>query len=146
MHQDGTNTDPVSLQDLKNYQHLTATIRGLEQEISAIYVASPPKTERGGRSNVRHAGDPTRKKAMLILKKRERLEEKLTELTELAERIDQFLDTVKEPHIAQIIRLHYIDGITWSKTCMIMYKTADPDYCRKMVKAYFRKLSDFSDS
>ena len=137
----------VTLQDLQAYRALKAAIRGLEEEINTTYKASPsPPEVRGGKSSVPSPGDPTRIKAMKIVALRERLQEKVAEYESMTDRIDAWVETIEEPEIAQIIRLHYIQGYSWNKTCMVMYGYHDRDYCRKMISRYFKKLSALSAS
>ena len=137
----------ITREDLQNYMSLKAAIRGLQEEINTTYEASPsPPDVRGGRVSVSSPGDPTRVKAMKIISLRERLQKKLTEYEAMTERIDAWIETIEEPEIAQIIRLHYIQGYSWSRTCMVMYGYQDRDYCRKMISRYFKMLSAVSAS
>ena len=137
----------ITLQDLQMYQAIAATISGLEAEIKAIYESSAaPDAVRGGRVSSKKISDPTARKAMAIVAKREELEKKQKELEERAERIREWIETVEDPRIGQICRMHYVEGMSWSKVCLAMYGYKDNDYCRKIIRRYFRKVSDLSAS
>ena len=134
----------ITQADLKQYRHIQASIDGLNAEIKAIYESSGSKDGvMGGRVSSHTISDPTRQKAMLILAKREDLEEKIAELEELMHRI---ADWMKEgdPHIVQICRMHYIEGMSWSEVCEVMYGYPDKHYCRKLVSRYFQKMDTLS--
>ena len=129
----------VTLQDLQAYRALKAAIRGLEEEINTTYKASPsPPEVRGGKSSVPSPGDPTRIKAMKIVALRERLEAKVAEYEAMTDRIDVWVETLEDPEIAQIIRLHYIQGYSWNRTCKAMYGYQDRQLCYMKVRRFFK--------
>ena len=131
----------ITREDLQNYMSLKAAIKGLEEEINTTYEARPsPPDVRGGRSSVPSPGDPTRIKAMKIIRLRERLQEKVAEYESMTDRIDAWVETIEEPEIAQIIRLHYIQGYSWNRVYMVMYGYQDRQRCYHMVRRYFREF------
>lgn len=137
----------ITLDELQRYISTQAAIRAIEEELTVIYFSTAkPSENQGGKASVRTAGDPTRAKAMRASEVRERLEAKQAELQEQLQAIEQGLTEIEDESIVAMIRLHYLLGYSWNRTCDIMYGYADRDYCRKAVKRYFRKLSALSAS
>lgn len=131
--------EEITLEDLRQYQAMQKEIQALEAEIMAVYIASPgPKENVGGKSSVRTPGDPTARKAMRAIERKERLEKKKQELEGLIDRIDSYIDHMKDHHTAAILRWHFIRGLSWRQTCSKIYGYPDPDICRMAVWRYFR--------
>ena len=131
--------DEITWEDLQHYQGLKAEIKSIEYEIREIYVQSPgPREVVGGASSVPSSGDPTARKAMRIIERRERLEARLRELEEMTDRIEMFIDTMEDHHKAAIMRWHFIQGKSWRETCSEVYGYPNPDTCRMEISRYFK--------
>lgn len=125
----------VTLQDLQMYQAWKASVRAFDDEIQMVRESSArPDLNRGGKSSVRQAGDPTRSKAMRIIE----LEAKSASYREKIQRVEDFTEALTEPLIQAIIRTHYIRGKTWGQTAVILYGYYDKDVCRKLISRYFK--------
>lgn len=133
----------ITLEDLRRYQHLKEDIAAIEEELRSIYVSSPaPNDVIGGRASVSTPGDPTARKAMRAIERKEQLEQLLMEREKQSIRIEAFIDRLDDLHIAAIMRWHYILGLSWGQTCMKIYGYADSDICRKAVHRYFRQKEE----
>lgn len=131
--------EEITIEDLRAYQGIKKEIEAIREEIRMIYIQSPgPKEVIGGRSSVSTPGDPTARKALKAIERRERLEIKETELEALQERIETYIDTMDDHHTAAIIRWHFIQGKSWRETCSRIYGYPDPDICRMAVRRYFK--------
>lgn len=131
--------EEISIEDLRQYLAIRKEIQALDDEIRAIYIESPgPKENVGGKSSVRTPGDPTARKAMRAIERKEKLEAKRTELEEIIDRIDAYIDSMRNHHVAAIMRWHYVRGLSWRQTCVKIYGYPDPDICRMTVWRYFK--------
>lgn len=130
--------DDITLEDLRQYQGILEEIEAIRDEIRMIYIESPaPKEVIGGRSSVSTPGDPTARKAMKALERKERLENRERQLEDLQDRIEEYIDRMTDHHTAAIMRWHFIRGLTWRQTCSKVYGYPDPDICRMAVRRYF---------
>ena len=130
--------DDITLEDLRQYQDILEELEAIRDEIRMIYIESPaPKEVIGGRSSVSTPGDPTARKAMKALERKERLENRERQLEDLQERIEEYIDRMTDHHTAAIMRWHFIRGLTWRQTCSKVYGYPDPDICRMAVRRYF---------
>lgn len=130
--------DDITLEDLRQYQDILEELEAIRDEIRMIYIESPaPKEVIGGRSSVSTPGDPTARKAMKALERKERLEARERQLEDLQDRIEEYIDRMTDHHTAAIMRWHFIRGLTWRQTCSKVYGYPDPDICRMAVRRYF---------
>lgn len=132
--------EDVTYEDLKQYQRLKRQIEVIRAELEAVYVASPaPKENIAGKSSVRPASDPTANKARKAIRIREKLERQEMELLEKQDQILTYTLQIQDtdPEIAAIIRMHFIHGTTWEKTCIALYGYPDDQYCRHKVRNWF---------
>jgi hypothetical protein len=132
--------DKITLEDLREYRAIQESIRAIEAEIESLYypIGSPSLISDGaGRSSVRPVSDPTAEAFRRIEADRARLEVKRAELETLKVRVDEWLNSLEDNHIAAILRWHFILGKSWRETCVEVYGYADPDICRKAVRKFF---------
>jgi len=131
--------DEITLEDLRQYRAIRAEISSIEAEVESLYypVSSPPLMSESGHGS--GPSDPTVKAFHQIERDRERLDKKHAELVHQQIRIDRWLDKLENRHIAAIIRLHFIVGLSWRQTCLRVYGYPDPDICRMAVKRFFEK-------
>lgn len=131
--------DDITLEDLRQYQDILEELEAIRDEIRMIYIESPaPKEVIGGRSSVSTPGDPTARKAMKALERKERLENRERQLEDLQDRIEEYIDRMTDHHTAAIMRWHFIRGLTWRQTCSKVYGYPDPDICRMAIWRYFK--------
>lgn len=132
--------DVITQEDLREYQKIKQRIRVLEEEINAVYLASPkPKEAMAGRASVRTPSDPTQLKAFRVIDLREKLEEQLEDLRAQEYRIIQFTLNIPDAEIGSMIRLHYVRGYTWEETTRLLYGYPDRSYCYVRIKRYFER-------
>ena len=131
---------PVTLEDLRQYRALKASIMAIEMEIESLYypISSPPLMSDGSGKSL-DPSDPTVRAFHQIEKDRERLDRKLKELSERKQIIDEWLDELQDGNIAAIIRYHFVIGLSWRHTCKQVYGYYDADTCRKAVARYFKQ-------
>lgn len=130
----------VTLEDLRRYMAIKATIAALEAEIEAAYstVSSPVPSEIvAGKSSVRPAGDPVGS----ALRRAESLRRKQDKLIEEQEAIEAFVDNCEDQMAQAIMRLHFLAGKSWRQTAIVVYgyKYADGENCRMYIWRYFKR-------
>lgn len=136
----------ITKEDLEQYRGLLKSIEAEEEELRTIYIESPPPKEViGGRASVSTPGDPTARKAMKAIERREQLETLIAEKEAKAAAIRMFVDTIEDDYIvAAMMRFYYIMGKTWGETAKEMngqrYGRYTADNCRMKVNRYFRKM------
>lgn len=131
----------ITLEDLRRYRALVATIAAIDAEIEAAYstVSSPsPSDVVAGRSSVRPAGDPVGS----ALHRVESLRRKKAKLTEEKEAIEAFVDGCTDQMAQAIMRLHFLAGKSWRQTAVVVYgyRYADGETCRMYIWRYFKHL------
>lgn len=131
----------ITLEDLRRYRALVATIASIDAEIEAAYstVSSPtPSDVVAGRSSVRPAGDPVGS----ALHRVESLWRKKAKLTEEKEAIEAFVDGCDDQMAQAIMRLHFLACKSWRQTAVVVYgyRYADGETCRKYVQRFFKSL------
>lgn len=129
----------VTREELRKYQFLKLEITTMQVQIEAMYipVGSPPTEIIGARSTT--PGDPTAEAVQRIEALQERMRKKIAEYVELTERIEMFVETVDDGYVRSIIRLHFLIGLTWRKTCEKVYGYKDPEVCRSAYNRYMSK-------
>lgn len=124
------------LKDLKEYQETRRKIKDLKMEIKSLEypLSSAPMVGDGSFSST--PGNPTEKTAMKLADKRNDLEELEARLESLTEEIDLWLEGLGNRKAAAMIRLHYLNGLTWRTTGRLLgySKTS----CIRIVKEFFR--------
>jgi hypothetical protein len=137
----GGNDMDVTLEDLRRYRAIIATITSIDAEIEAAYstVSSPTPSEVvAGRSSVRPAGDPVGS----ALHRVESLRRKQAKLVEEKEAIEAFVDGCTDDMAQAIMRMHFLAGKSWRKTAVAVYGYiyADGETCRKYIQRFFKSL------
>lgn len=122
---------------LEQYATSLKLVHLLEEEIEDIRLRSPAMT--GEPIGNREPGNPTERKALKTVELIAMLEKEKAELTSLRLEVEHLMQTVEDPEVKAIIRLHYFQRKTWRQTCIIMYGYADPQYPRKRVTRYLKK-------
>ena len=133
---------------LDEYYTISSRIDAIDEEIRRLYVptyGSNKENTGAGRSSAPVPGNPTERAALRIVSLRARLEAERERLYQLAEEIEDWLETVEDPEIEAIIRWHYLLRCNWKTTNLKVYGYPDYDYCRKKIKRYFDKLSELSE-
>lgn len=130
----------MTIEDLKAYQDMKRTVRELEERLQMVYEASPkPNENPGGRSSVRTSSDPTAAKANNAIEIQAELEAVLAKLRKKTNEVIQFSLCIEDPEVGAIIRLHYIDGLSWKQAGLRLYGDTDAgDLCRMRIKRFFR--------
>jgi len=131
----------VTLEDLRRYQHIKATVATLDAAIEDAYntVSSPvPSEVIAGRSSVRPAGDPVG----AAINKANRLRRQKEKLVEEMEAIEAFVDECPDLMAQSIMRMHFLLGKSWQQTAVVVYgyKYADGENCRMYIWRYFKHL------
>ena len=137
----GGNDMDITIEDLRRYRAIVATIASIDAEIESAYstVSSPTPSEVvAGRSSVRPAGDPVGS----ALHRVESLRRKQAKLLEEKEAIEAFVDGCTDDMAQAIMRMHFLAGKSWRKTAVAVYGYiyADGETCRKYVQRFFKSL------
>lgn len=136
--QEVMRVDNVTLEDLRRYIDLKNELKSIPLEIEALYypVKSAGMTWDGSTRSTT-PGDPTVTSFYKREARREKLEKRQAELMEITDRIEHFVDTMDDRHVAAIIKIHFFAGKSWATTCHELFGYFDKDTCRKTVKRYF---------
>lgn len=131
--------DEVTKEDLRQYMDLCLEIEAIQMQIESLYtpISSAPMFSDGGHSNV--PGNPTERAVFKIEAQREKLQRKQEELLQMRQRVEDWLNSLEDHHIAAIIRFHFISGLSWRQTCKRVYGYADPDICRIAFNRFMAK-------
>ncbi|MCL1924545.1 MAG: RNA polymerase subunit sigma-24 [Defluviitaleaceae bacterium] len=73
-------------------------------------------------------------------KRKQRLELLLSELLDKLSQIEDFIKSINQSDIRQIIELRYIKGLSWKITAKKVYGYASEDAPRKAIKRYFLQI------
>ena len=131
----------VTLEDLRRYRAIVATITSIDAEIESAYstVSSPAPSEVvAGKSSVRPAGDPVGS----ALRRVDSLRRRQAKLVEEKEAIEAFVDGCTDDMAQAIMRMHFLSGRTWKQTAVQLYgyRYADGETCRKYIQRFFKSL------
>lgn len=125
-------------------------IRKLEMELENLCVVrdtvtgSRPDLTIGPISVKGYPFPEERRKKMSLAMRKKRREEKKAELEEMVVKVEEYIDSVRNSKIRRIMRLKYIDGLTWKQVANEMNKTDREKYysedgCRVMVNDFLKK-------
>ena len=134
----------ITREDLEQYQHIKAEIRAIEDQITKIYLSSPPPRDvTGGRSSVSAPGNPTERKALEAEEKKRKLEERQHALELFQARIERFVDyECEDPTVRAVIRCHYLNGRTWAQTSWICFRSANKSTSQMVINRYFKENNE----
>ncbi len=126
---------------LDQLRHLNKEIEILQEQIrkaeatvvTDVVVGSDPHFPYTERTFV-IAGTPTRR----IRRLKRRLEHKLEELVAAKEEMLDYISTVKDSEMRQILILRYMDGLTWPQVARRMGRHGDGSTERKKHDRYLR--------
>lgn len=126
----------TTVNDLYQYRALAAEFESIQNTILALYdpVKSPSFDQIGTHSQT--PGDPTARAVSRIETLTQELEQKREDLGIRLASIESMLNTVQDPKIRAIIRLHFINGLTWNETASRIYKNSTGDSVRKYFKRW----------
>ncbi|MBU5438304.1 hypothetical protein KQI42_09805 [Tissierella sp. MSJ-40] len=138
----------MDLKKLEQYKDKTREIKMLESRILEIqqeaeeYVSD---TVRGSTSAFPYT-EHTIRITGIDMKKRERVnnvKEKLiirkTALYHELEEIENFIESVEDSKVRQIIELRYIKGMQWNRVALKVYGYPNGDTARKKIKRFFKE-------
>lgn len=75
-----------------------------------------------------------------ITRRIERLKARQRKLEEDIERAEDFIDSLKDSQLRQIIELRFMQGMSWNMVSSRVYDYPDGDRARKKVDRYFKKI------
>lgn len=134
----------ITREDLEQYQHIKAEIRAIEDQITKIYLSSPPPREvTGGRSSVSAPGNPTERKALEAEEKKRHLESRKRALEIVQAKIERFVDyDCPDPEVRAVLRCHYLNGRSWAQTSWICFRSGNKSTAQMVIKRYFERIND----
>lgn len=136
----------ITKQILVQYRDLQQEIKEIEQSISKLKIEIPKLEQRlaeieagetvkdkvrggaGGIQNFAIEGIPTREyaqrkntlacKKLLLDRRKTTLECQNVKLLEIINEIEQFITTIEDSHIRRIVRLRFVDNLSWNQVAM----------------------------
>lgn len=133
----------MTQKELEQYYTISARIDAIDQEIRELYApqmatTGAPRVD-AGKASVHTAGSAVERNALRVIALREQLEREREELYALAERIENWLDTIEDAEIEAIVRWHYLLRCNWRVTNLKVYGYPDYQYARSRLLRYFKK-------
>lgn len=117
----------IQYSDMKEeIKDLRRRIKKLDEEINKLTVVSDSVkgTRRDGTiGSIKITGFPYpayRRKKDLLARRRERLSELETQLLELTNQVDEYIESIEKSKLRIMFRLYYIDNLTWEMVAMKM--------------------------
>lgn len=134
----------MTKQDLRSYRKLMQEIRQLEGMLrelnSRTYSPRVPKLTGLPGSSSTSPGSVQEKIATEIMEIRQQYEDRIHELYAQRRKIECAIDALPDPDQRMILRYHYIDGKSWTKTAQLVH------YSRKTVeRKHGRALCELQD-
>lgn len=128
---------------LKQYRHLVMEIKDIDRRIISHNRAEVKRdTVRGGyggtqRFDIEGQSETLEKSRlqMEILKKKQ----KRVELEERTAAVEKFIDAVDDSRMRQILRLRYMDGMSWNETAKNIGELGQGDAVRISCSRFLRK-------
>lgn len=125
-------------------------IRKLETELENLCVVrdtvtgSRPDLTIGPISVKGYPFPEERRKKMSLAMRKKRREEKKAELEEMVFRVEEFIESVDDSEIRQLLTLKYIDDLTWQQAANEMNKRYrkryySADRCRMKIDRFIKK-------
>ena len=136
----------VDEKTLKQYRHLVIEIRDIDKRIAAHNAAvTQSDTVSGGYGGAQHfrvegqkEREATLEKSLLQLnilsKKKKRAE---LELQTAA--VEAFIDSIDDSRMRQIMRLRYMDGLSWNETAKCIGEFGQGDAVRVSCSRFMKK-------
>lgn len=130
----------MTIEELKNYRHLSRTISYWKNELVVMrresYVKSPTLSGMPGSGEIK---DPTSERAIKEEKLITRIERLVKEQQEERERIRDWIDTIEDPLVQMIMHARYIRGKSWVAVAHITNNS--PENVRQIHSRYLSHLS-----
>ena len=134
---------------LKQYRHLVIEIRDIDKRIMAHNAAvTQSDTVKGGyggfqKFSVEGQTDrgATLEKSQLqmnILQKKK----KRVELSKKTAEVEMFIDSIDDSRMRQIMRLRYVDGLSWNETAKRIGELGQGDAVRVSCSRYMKKYKN----
>lgn len=110
-------TREEKIKHLRQYAALKAEARDISETIAEVYSASFVGSVRltGMPSGKGCDADAVQRRAERLDELCERYEAKCAELLEAADAVERAVSTVQEPRYRRLLRLRYIQGLTWER-------------------------------
>lgn len=134
---------------LKQYRHLILEIRDIDKRImahnAAVTQRDMVKGGYGGTQRINIEGQKNRKATMeksqlqlnILRKKRKRIE-----LEQQTAAVEEFVEGIEDSRMRQIMRLRYMDGLSWNETAKRIGEFGQADGVRMSCSRYLRKNID----
>lgn len=117
----------IQYSDMKEeIKDLRRRIKKLDEEINKLTAVSDSVkgTRRDGTiGSIKITGFPYpayRRKKDLLARRRDRLSELETQLLELTNQVDEYIESIEKSELRIMFRLYYIDNLTWEMVAMKM--------------------------
>lgn len=131
----------MTIETLSEYRKLRTAIDILNEEIESLYnPVSSISFDRYYKQTMKDSRGSTIRALEKIEQRREALSKTLDKYTELAEQIEEWIDTINDPMIESIVRYRYVLGKSWNETSRKVYgRFGKADSCRMMLRRYMEK-------
>ncbi len=107
-------------EELSSYYYLKKEIKQIEERIKEIDDTFLSANRINGMRYEKRLSNPQEQRMILIEKYDKRLEEKKDEALKELMKIEDFIDSIKDPEIRMIFRYRYIELMEWNKIAMLV--------------------------
>ena len=111
----------MTKEELSSYYYLKKEIKQIEERIKEIDDTFLSANRINGMRYEKRLSNPQEQRMILIEKYDKRLEEKKDEALKELMKIEDFIDSIKEPEIRMIFRYRYIELMEWNKIVMLVH-------------------------
>lgn len=136
----------MTLKQLEQYNDMRREAKLWERELQALQRkagGAVKDTVRGSSADYPYTEHPVTisgvqtKPNQRILRRKRRLEARKTALETQLEEIDEFIDSLQDSQLRQIVQYHYIDDYSWKKSAICA--GISEGAAKMMVRRYFGK-------
>lgn len=129
-----------TIQELKQYQAMQHELASIQAQIAFAYrpISSPPMISDGSQYGGL-PGNPTERAVYQIAKLNRMYEEKLQEIADRLQQIEEWLSGVDDAEFRSIVRWHFMQGLSWGSTSKIVYGYYSSDAARKKFIRIYEK-------
>ena len=111
----------MTKEELSRYYYLKKEIKQIEERIKEIDDTFLSANRINGMRYEKRLSNPQEQRMILIEKYDKRLEEKKDEALKELMKIEDFIDSIKNPEIRMIFRYRYIELMEWNKIVMLVH-------------------------
>ncbi len=139
----------MTRKDLSDFKHLKTEIERLKREIDDLEYEYVSDTVKGSSKHfpyIQHTititGADTEGRAQKVRRLKAKLERRKADLLDKRLEIEEFIETIDDSYIRQIIELRCIDGLDWGQVAASMGEGYTSSSIKMAYHRFIQKLKD----